>query len=113
MDDHGNRLGPIGLEKSYLVTSGAPLSCIGFSTVAQAQSRFRYLGEQRMDSRGTYLLAFAQKLGEVTFANIMRGAGGRETDLYVQGILWVDKNNFQIIRSRSDLLAPNKEIRLD
>jgi hypothetical protein len=44
MDDKGNRLGAIGLEKGYLVTSGYALSCISFSTVAQSQSRFRYLG---------------------------------------------------------------------
>ena len=34
-------------------------------------------------------------------------------DVLTQGILWVDKNSFQIIRMRSDLLAPNNEIRLD
>jgi hypothetical protein len=30
-----------------------------------------------------------------------------------QGILWVDKNGFQIIRMRTDLLAQRNEIRLD
>jgi hypothetical protein len=34
-------------------------------------------------------------------------------DMLTQGILWVDKNSFQIIRMRSDLLAPDSEIRLD
>ena len=34
-------------------------------------------------------------------------------DMLTQGILWVDKNSFQIIRMRSDLLAPNNEMRLD
>ena len=34
-------------------------------------------------------------------------------EMLTQGILWVDKDNFQILRMRSDLLAPNKEIRLD
>lgn len=33
--------------------------------------------------------------------------------MVAQGILWVDKKNFQIIQMRSDLLAPNKEIQLD
>jgi hypothetical protein len=67
MDDKGNRLGRIGLEKGYLVTSGYALSCISFSTFAQSQSRFRYLGEQKMDSRETYVLGFAQQPGEATF----------------------------------------------
>ena len=51
----------------YLVTSGYALSCISFSTFAQSQSRFRYLGEQKMDSRETYVLGFAQQPGEATF----------------------------------------------
>ncbi len=113
MDEKGNRLGPIGLMKGYLVTSGQALSCIGFSTVAQSQSRFRYIGEEKMDSRETYVLGFVQKPGEVTFTTVMKGTGGTEVDMLMQGILWVDKNSFQIIRMRSDLLAPRNEIRLD
>ena len=113
MDENGKRLGPIGLEKGYLVTSGQALSCISFSTVAQAQSKFRYLGEEKIGSRETYVLGFAQKPGEVTFRTVMSGTGGAEADMLTQGILWVDKNNFQIIRMRSDLLAPQNEIGLD
>jgi hypothetical protein len=113
MDDSGNRLGSIGLEKGYLVTSGHALSCISFSTVAQAQSKFRYLGDEKIDSHETYVVAFAQQPGEATFFTTMRGTGGTDVDMLTQGILWVDKQNFQIIRLRSDLLAPNKEIGLD
>jgi VWFA-related protein len=113
MDDKGNRLGPTGLEKGYLVTSGHALSCISFSTVAQPQSRFRYLGEEKIDSRETYVLGFAQQPGEATFFTTMRGTGGTDVDMLTQGILWVDKNGFQIVRMRSDLLASHHEIQLD
>jgi hypothetical protein len=113
MDDKGNRLGAIGLEKGYLVTSGYALSCISFSTVAQSQSRFRYLGEEKIDSPETYVLGFAQRPGEAIFLVTMRGNGGKDVDMLTQGILWVDKYSFQIIRMRSDLLAPRNEIRLD
>lgn len=113
MDDRGHRLGPIGLQQGFLVTSGHALSCIGFSTVAQSQSKFRYLGEEKIDSRETYVLGFAQKPGEATFLTTMTGTGGADVDMLTQGILWVDKNSFQIIRLRSDLLAPSKEIQLD
>lgn len=113
MDDKGNRLGPIGLEKGDLVTSGSALSCISFSSVVQPQSRFRYLGEEKLGSRETYVLAYAQKPGEVTFTTAMRGTGGHEVDMLTQGILWVDKNSFQIFRMRTDLLVPNAEIGLD
>jgi VWFA-related protein len=113
MDKKGNRLGPIGLEKGYVVTAGYALSCVRFSTVAQPQSRFRYLGEEKIGSRDTYVMGFAQKPGETTFFNAVRGAGGAYVNMLTQGILWVDKNSFQIIRMRSDLLAPRNEIRLD
>jgi VWFA-related protein len=113
MDNKGARLGPVGLEKGFLVTSGYALSCIRFSTVTQAQSRFRYLGDERVGSRDTYVLGFAQKPGEATFTNAMRGTGGREVDTLEQGILWVDKDTYQIVRMRDDLLVPNAEIGLD
>ena len=112
MDDKGNRLGPIGLEKGYLVTSGHALSSIAFSTVAQPQSRFRFLGEEKIGSQDAYVLGFAQR-PEATFTTVMAGTGGNEVEMLMQGILWVDKNRFQILRMRSDLLAPNAEIGLD
>jgi hypothetical protein len=113
MDDNGNRLGPIGLSQGYLVTSGHALSCISFSTVAQPQSRYRLLGEEKIGLRDAYVLGFAQRLGEVTFTTVMKGTGGHEVDMLTQGILWVDKDSFQIVRMRSDLLAAAKEIQLD
>jgi hypothetical protein len=113
MNDKGNRLGPIGLEKGYMVTSGHALSSIRFSTIYQAQSKFRYFGEEEIDSRETYVLGFAQKPGETTFFDTMRGTGEADVDMLTQGILWVDKNNFQIIRMRDDLLAPRNEIQLN
>jgi len=115
MDDKGNRLGPIGLAQGYLVTSGHALSCIQFSSAAQlqAQARFRYLGNGTLGSRETYVLAFAQRPGEVSFSTVMAGTGTKEVDMVTQGILWVDKSNFQILRMRSDLLAPNPDILLE
>ena len=113
MDKKGKRLRPIGLEEGYLITSGYALSCIGFSTAVQSQSRFRYLGEQEIDSRETYVLAFAQKPGKTTFVTTVRLNDSAALDVLTQGILWVDKNGFQIIRMRTDLLAQRNEGQLD
>jgi hypothetical protein len=110
MDEKGNRLGPIGLEKGYMVTSGFALGAISFSSTAQKQSQFRYLGEEKFQSRETYVLAYAQRPGEATFFTTRRAPGGEDVDMLTQGILWVDKNSFQIIRMRSDLLAPRDEL---
>lgn len=110
MDENGNRLGTIGLEKGYMVTSGFALGAMSFSSVAQKQSRFRYLGEQKIQSRATYVLAYAQRPGEATFFTTGRVPGGEDVDMLTQGILWVDKDSFQIIRMRSDLLTPTDEL---
>jgi hypothetical protein len=114
MDYKGNPLGSIGLSKGYLVTSGHALSCIQFSTAAQSQlrSRFRYLGSAMLGSRETYVLAFAQRPDEVSFATVMK-FGVQQVQMPTQGILWVDKGNFQILRMRTDLLAPNSDIQLE
>ncbi|MGC2124436.1 MAG: hypothetical protein WA652_16420 [Xanthobacteraceae bacterium] len=106
MDKKGNRLGPIGLKEGYVVTAGYALDCIRFSTAAQPQSRFRYLGEEKIGSRDTYVLAFAQKPGEATLFTTVKETGGADVSMLTQGILWVDKNSSQIIRMRSDLLEP-------
>jgi hypothetical protein len=114
MDDQGNRLEQVGLAQGYLVTSGHALSSIQFSTIAQSQSQshFRYLGTQKLGSSDTYVLAFAQHPDDDNFATVMSGTGGRGVDLRMQGILWIDKTNFQILRMRSDLLGPNRELQL-
>lgn len=113
MDDKGKRLKAIGLEEGYLVTSGYALSCIAFSTAVQSQSRFRYLGEQEIDSRETYVLAFAQQPGKASFVTTVTLNGGPDLDMLTQGVLWVDKTSFQIIRMRTDLLAQRNEGQLD
>jgi hypothetical protein len=38
---------------------------------------------------------------------------GGTVQILVQGIAWVDKDNFQIIRMRTDLLVPRSDIGLD
>jgi VWFA-related protein len=113
IDDKGRRMRAIGLGNGYLVTSGYALSSIGFSTAVQSQSKFRYLGEEEMDSREAYVLGFVQKPGKSTFLTTISLNEGAATGMLTQGVLWVDKNNFQIIRMRTDLLAQRNGIRLD
>lgn len=43
----------------------------------------------------------------------MTGSGGVDEDVLTQGILWIDKNSFHIIRMWTDLLAQRNESRLD
>lgn len=118
MDLKGNRVEELSTDRHYLirspffVTSGFALSCIYFSTALQLESTFRYLGEQRVGRQNTYVVAFAQRPNATTTVT-MRGSGGTEAQMLVQGVAWVDKNTFQIIKVRTDLLAPRPEIGLD
>ena len=43
----------------------------------------------------------------------MAGQKGTRVYMLMQGIAWVDKSNFQVVRMRTDLLAPHHEIGLE
>jgi hypothetical protein len=117
MDKKGNRIDELStgrlFRSRFFVTHGFALSCVYFSTVLQSESTFRYLGEQRIGSQNTYVVAFAQRPGDATMTETVRGPGRSTVQMLVQGIAWVDESNFQIIKIRTDLLAPRPEVRLD
>ena len=113
MDAQGNRMDQVGLAKGYFATSGFALSCNYFSSAFQPESQFRYLGDQRLGSRDTFVVAFAQRPGKATLYVTMTGRKGTRVHMLMQGIAWVDKSNFQLVRLRTDLLAPHPEVGLD
>jgi len=112
MDAKGNRIDETGTEKGFFVTSGFALSSIYFATGFQWDSRFLYLGDQKIDGHETYVVAFAQLPSEARVAVTMRGRDGSSLRLLSQGIAWVDKASFHIRRLRTDLLAPLPELGL-
>jgi hypothetical protein len=111
-DAQGNQLGPVGLNKGFLITFGFALMCNYFSSAMQPESQFRYLGDQKIDEQETYVIAFAQKPEAKLFVSFA-DASGATAKLFVQGIAWVDKSNFQIIRIRTDLLSAPPGIALE
>ncbi len=113
MDAKGNRMDHVGLDKGYLATSGFALTCNYFSSAFRAESNFRYLGDQKLGTRDTYVVAFAQKPDRASLFVMMAGRSGTSAQMLMQGIAWVDKSNFQIIRMRTDLLAPRPELALE
>jgi poly(3-hydroxybutyrate) depolymerase len=98
-------------------TRGEPLSqgsvnaWVLFHRGNLGESRFRFLGRQRMDGHATVVLGFAQipdKVkfpGEVTFLDA-------SLPVLFQGIAWIDESDFRIVRLRTDLLAPRPDIYL-
>lgn len=112
VDANGNRADQVGIDKGYFVSSGFALIGNHFSTGFQSESTFRYLGDERIGSQDTYVVGFAQQPGKATLPLTMREREGVVVHMLLQGVAWVDKNNFQIIRMRTDLLAPRSEIGL-
>jgi hypothetical protein len=111
-DAKGKRLEETGVENGFFVTSGFALSSIHFATAYQWDSRFVYLGDQKIGGHDTYVLAFAQLPSESRVEVTIQGKNGTKLRLLSQGIAWVDKSNFHILRLRTDLLTPQPDIGL-
>jgi hypothetical protein len=113
IDTKGNRMDEVGLNEGFFVTSGFALSSVHFSTAFQWDSRFLYLGDQKIEGRDMYVVAFAQLPSEARNRITMKGQSGITVHILTQGIAWVDKGNFHIVQMQTDLLARRPEIGLD
>ncbi|MGB7437084.1 MAG: hypothetical protein WBW49_16840, partial [Candidatus Acidiferrum sp.] len=110
MDAQGNRTAEEASNKGFFVTSGFALSIVHFSTAAQWDSRFLYLGEETVDGRDTYVVAFVQLPGQANNTVAMKGQNGATVDMLTQGIAWVDESDFHITQMRTDLLSRHREV---
>jgi hypothetical protein len=109
----GNRMDEVGLNEGFLVTSGFALCSVHFATGFQWDARFLYPGDQKIEGRDTYVVAFAQLPSEARNKITMKGRSGITVDMLTQGIAWVDKGNFHIVQMQTDLLVRRPEIGLD
>jgi hypothetical protein len=82
-----------------------------FSPSNRSESRFRYLGEQKIGKREAFVVAFAQIPGSVNLPAMMVN-GGRNIPILFQGVAWVDQEDFRIIQLRTDILAPQQQVGL-
>jgi hypothetical protein len=82
----------------------APLWLI-FAAGNRSESNFRYLGTQKVEGRATYVISFAQIPAKVRKPSLLATAADTIPLLY-QGVAWIDAHDFQILRLRTDLLAP-------
>jgi len=82
-----------------------------FASENLSQSRFRYVGQQKIDGHETFVVAFAHNVdrvrvpGEIAFR-------GNTYPLFSQGVAWIDQTTFRIVRLQTDLLAPLPSIQL-
>lgn len=92
-------------DSGFLVTTGFVGTLNHLLPQYQAQSRFRYLGRQRLEGEDCYLLAFAQ-LPESASLSAQFVLDGKERKAFLQGLVWIDVNTKRIRRVRTDLLPP-------
>ena len=112
-DAKGDNFDQTVVKRGFIVTSGFALSCNYFSTGFQPESAFRYLGDEQIGSQNTYVVGFAQQPGKATLSVRMQGRSGTPVQMLVQGVAWIDQRNFQIVRLRTDLLAPRWDVGLN
>ena len=103
---------PQGLSDGFMLTSGFASASLLFHPAYQAESIFKYLGRQKVDGRNTFVLAFAQR-PEKARPNSVFKVGPTSMVTFSQGLAWVDAENYEIIRLRTDLLKPLPEVLLD
>ncbi len=104
----GKRVESAGLEYGYAVTSGFASTAIYLHPVLQPDSSFRFLGTQKLDGKETDVIAFAQRPAWADLT-LQFNTGRKTINLLVQGLAWVDPGSYQIVRMRTDLLAPSPE----
>jgi tetratricopeptide (TPR) repeat protein len=103
---------PQGLGDGFMLTSGFASASLVFHPAYQSQSEFRYLGRQKANGRDAFVIAFAQQPGKARL-NGTFVSGHVIVTTYSQGLAWIDSQNYQIIRLRTDLLKPSQEIHLE
>ncbi len=110
------RAAPGGLS---LLTSGYAMAGAYFHPAHRYGSRFRYLGRERANPHA-HVIAFAQRpemqdlLGSFGVHGRAGGTGVNMKSVItmVQGLAWVSAEAGQIVRMRTDLLAPRPDVSL-
>jgi hypothetical protein len=104
-DAKGRRLAAQGPAGGFLLTEGFAADSIFFDRPFQANCRFRYLGQEMVGRRKTDVVAFAQNPKARPVVEIAK-IGSQSAVILVQGVAWIDNTTHQIVRLRTDLLAP-------
>jgi len=104
-DSAGHAAYPQGLLQNFMLTSGFVAAPLVFHPTYQPGSMFRLLGRQKNKGRDAYVIAFAQEPKRSRMYGTFN-CDGKMRETYYQGVAWIDSTTFQILRLRTDLLAP-------
>jgi VWFA-related protein len=103
---------PIQSDQLSLLGYGFAYQWLLFSGANQAEFRFRYLGQQNIDGRKTFVVAFAQKPEQVKVP-VHFMFGGKPFPVFFQGVLWIDQSTSSIALIRTDLLGSLSNLPLE
>ncbi len=110
-DSKGRPIEPGYTQESYFMSSGFAGLVLIFHTSSLTNSRFRILGRQKAEP-GAYLIAFAQRPENGQPWGKFATPFLPPASIMYQGFAWVDPTNYQILRMRTDLLAPRRDVLL-
>jgi hypothetical protein len=111
-DKSGKEMGVAPMGGATILTSGFATMQVHLLTDFQPDSRFLFLGHEKLKHKKDELvLAFAQMPGKARQAGLF-ASQGMEVIILLQGVAWIDPDNYQIDRMRTDLLAPRDSIGL-
>lgn len=95
-----------------LITTNFTGSWAYLNSSNQKESRFRYLGEESVRKQQCYVVGFAQ-IPDVAQNVSTFEVGDRSAVLLVQGVAWIEKRSFHILKVETWLLAPRTDIGLE
>jgi len=110
-DFKGRLVKPSGLHSGFLITEGFVSTPLDFHPLYQLDSTFRYLGQEVIEKRSTYVVAFVQKPSSQQRA-AFAVYDAKPVATLTQGLAWIDAATNQIIRMWTGLLTPVPEINL-
>jgi hypothetical protein len=97
---------PWGLYKGFRPTTGFASAVVQFHPLARSDALFRYLGKEMLAGKEADVVAFAQRPGLTQVAGRVELGREKSIRMLLQGVAWIDPASQQIVRLRTDLLAP-------
>ncbi len=104
-DNKGRPIEEQSFEGPFVLTKGFATDAVFFDKAAQSWSTFRYLGQQVSHHRLENVVGFAQNPA-VPWNAEQAQIGQESAAVLVQGVAWIDSDSHQIVRLRTELLAP-------
>jgi VWFA-related protein len=110
-DSKGRVVNRSGLDPRYVITEGFVSMPLNFHPLYQPYSKFRYLGQEEIGKRTTYVVAFAQRAFS-PLSVLLAVYGARPLRVLSQGVAWIDPATDEIVRMWTGLEASLPAIKI-